>query len=206
MRCRDSEGLGKPGEEFRCCSSNERPQAAGAGTVASLGQMEQQLNCTARRMLRRRAWVVSRLRTMNIFGHLLACLLLTGCAANTDHHYPQSASDPVPTKRQEPAKQAAAPAAVQDVFNPLKPTELESVKKRLDGLQPYMALDECVKILNLPARQYPTSAWGKPPAQSISMMLREGSVLLIVCDHRGYVVSAQLGDKKWEWKKDDKKP
>jgi hypothetical protein len=27
----DSEGLGKPGEEFRCCSSNERPQAEGAG-------------------------------------------------------------------------------------------------------------------------------------------------------------------------------
>jgi hypothetical protein len=53
MRCSDAEGLGKPGEEFRCGTSNERPQAEGAGTVASRAQMEQQLNCTARRMLRR---------------------------------------------------------------------------------------------------------------------------------------------------------
>ncbi len=110
------------------------------------------------------------------------------------------------TNRQAPANRAAAPATIQDVFNPLTPTELESIKKRLDDLQPYMALDECMKLLSLPARQYPTSAWGKPPAQSISMMLREGSVLLIVCDRRGYVVSAQLDDKKWEWKTDEKKP
>ena len=68
MRCSDSEGLGKPGEEFRCGTSNGRPQAEGAGlhpsplfpgmsaavaVVASRAQMEQQLNCTARRMLRR---------------------------------------------------------------------------------------------------------------------------------------------------------
>lgn len=101
---------------------------------------------------------------------------------------------------------ATTPAKGQDLFNSLTPAELESVKKRLADLQPFMALDECVKILGLPARQYPTSAWGERPAQSISMMLREGSVLLIVCDRRGYVVSAQLDDKKWEWKRDDKQP
>ena len=31
MRCSDSKGLGKPGEEFRFYSRNGRPQAEGAG-------------------------------------------------------------------------------------------------------------------------------------------------------------------------------
>ena len=47
---------------------------------------------------------------------------------------------------------------------------------------------------------YPTSVSGERPAFTITMTLREGSILAIVFDSRGYVVFAQLGDKKWEWK------
>lgn len=123
----------------------------------------------------------------------LLALFISGCAVSADH-YPKLATE------------QPAPAMVQDLFNPLTPTELETIKKRIDYFQPYMTTTECMKILDLPARQYPTSVWGERPGQSFSMMLREGSVLLIVCDRRGYVVSARLDDKKWEWKIDDKKP
>ncbi len=63
-----------------------------------------------------------------------------------------------------------------------------------------MTQDECWKTLDLPKREYPTSVSGERPAFTITMTLREGSILAIVFDSRGYVVFAQLGDKKWEWK------
>jgi DNA polymerase III alpha subunit len=52
------------------------------------------------------------------------------------------------------------------------------------------------------------SVSGPRESQSTSMTLHEGHVLLLACDNRGYVIFAQLEDKKWEWKKDEtvKKP
>jgi len=118
-------------------------------------------------------------------------ILLAGCAVAIDHHAPKVATD------------ATEPKSPDDLFNPLTPAEIENVKKRLDDLQPYTTLEECIKILGLPKRHYSTSVWAQGRGQRISMMLREQSILLIVCDGRGYVVSAQLNDKKWEWKKDE---
>ena len=117
--------------------------------------------------------------------------MLAGCAVAIDHHYPKVATD------------ATEPRSPNDLFNLLTPAEIEKVKKRFDDLQPYTTPDECMKILGLPKRQYSTSVWAQGRGQGISMMLREDSILLIVCDARGYVVSAQLNDKKWEWKKDE---
>lgn len=115
-------------------------------------------------------------------------IVLAGCTVTYDHHYPKLPSD------------TPAPTSAQDIFNPLTPAEVETVKQNLDYLQPYMTQDECWKTLDLPKREYPTSVSGERPAFTITMTLREGSILAIVFDSRGYVVFAQLGDKKWEWK------
>ena len=125
---------------------------------------------------------------------VFAAALLAGCVVSTDHHYPK------------PATEQPAAVGQADIFNPLTPAELESVKERIDLLQPYMSAKECFTTLGLPVRQYPTSAWGPHEQQSVSMMLRADHVLLLVYDGRGYVIAAQLDDKKWEWKKDEKKP
>jgi hypothetical protein len=53
-------------------------------------------------------------------------------------------------------------------------------------------------------QEFAASSWQTNENQRILMTLREGHVLLLVSDHRGYVISAQLDGKKWEWKKDEK--
>jgi hypothetical protein len=95
-----------------------------------------------------------------------------------------------------------------DFFNSLTVAEVEQVKEEIDHLQPYMTLKECVVALGIPLGKIAGSVSGPRESQSISMPLREGHVLLLACDNRGYVISAQLEDKKWEWKKDEtiKKP
>lgn len=95
-----------------------------------------------------------------------------------------------------------------DFFNPLTAAKVEQVKGEIDHLQPYMTLKDCVVALGIPLGKIAGSVSGPSESQSISMPLREGRVLLLDCDNRGYVISAQLEDKKWEWKKDEtiKKP
>jgi hypothetical protein len=95
-----------------------------------------------------------------------------------------------------------------DFFNPLTVAEVEQVKGEIDHLQPYMTLQNCVIALGIPLGKIAGSVSGPRESQTTSMTLREGRVLLLACDSRGYVISAQLGDKKWEWKKDEtvKKP
>jgi hypothetical protein len=133
---------------------------------------------------------------MKITPHVLACsaVFLTGCVVSTDHHYPKLATE------------QPAPTSQTDIFNPLTAAEFESVKARIDHLQPYTTPKECFTILGLPVREYPTSVWGPHEQQSVSMMLRADHVLLLVYNGRGYVIAAQLDDKKWEWKEDEKKP
>lgn len=95
-----------------------------------------------------------------------------------------------------------------DFFNPLTVANVEQVKKEIDHLQPYMTLKDCVVALGIPLGKVAGTVSGPRESQSISMTLREGRILLLACDSRGYVISAQLEDKKWEWKKDEtiKKP
>jgi hypothetical protein len=119
---------------------------------------------------------------------LYLCLFsLCGCVVSTDHHYPKIPSE---------ASETMEPG---DISNPLTPAELEHVKLEIDQLQPYMQLKECIATLGIPRREIPTSVWGPAGSESLSMQLRDGHVLLIVRDNRGYVISAQLDEKKWVW-------
>jgi hypothetical protein len=93
-----------------------------------------------------------------------------------------------------------------DIFNPLTVAKVEHVKREIENLQPYMTPKDCVVALGLPLGELKGSDSGPGESRSISMRLREGSVLVLGCDRRGYVISAQLNDKKWEWKKDEKSP
>jgi hypothetical protein len=129
--------------------------------------------------------------------YILACcfLVLAGCTVTTDHHYYSQA--PVQTPQ---------PTNTGDIFNPLTPAELDHVKAEIPHLQPYMTLNDCITALGIPKRPVPTSVWGPPESQSISMQLRADDILLLVRDNRGYVISAQLGDKKWEWPNFHKTP
>ncbi len=122
--------------------------------------------------------------------YILACcsLILAGCTVTTDHHYYSQA--PV----QEPEATNTG-----DIFNPLTSAGLDHVKAELDHLQPYMTLSDCTVALGIPRREVPTSAWGPRDSQSVSMQLRADHILLLVCDSRGYVISAQLDEKKWVW-------
>jgi hypothetical protein len=58
----------------------------------------------------------------------------------------------------------------------------------------------------MPEKAFAKSDWQPNESQRITMTLREGCVLLLKCDSRGYVISAQLEDKKWKWKNDENKP
>jgi hypothetical protein len=116
-----------------------------------------------------------------------------------------------------------------DFWNRLTSAEVECAKKEIDHLQPYMTPNDCTKALGMAERDIPTLVWDRGGLikthgpimseqkfaasdwqpnenQRISMTLREGHVLLLVCDHRGYVISTRLDDRKWEWKQDEKKP
>lgn len=95
-----------------------------------------------------------------------------------------------------------------DFFNPLTVAEVDQVKREIDHLQPYMTIKDCVVAFGIPLGKIAGSVSGPRESQSTSMTLREGHVLLLACDNRGYVIFAQLEDKKWEWKKDEtvKKP
>jgi hypothetical protein len=116
-----------------------------------------------------------------------------------------------------------------DFWNRLTSAEVERAKKEIDHLQPYMTPNDCAEALGMAKQDVPTlvydrsglinthgpimseqeltaSCWQTNESQRIFMTLREGHVLLLVSDHRGYVITAQLDDKKWEWKKDEKKP
>lgn len=92
-----------------------------------------------------------------------------------------------------------------DFLNPLTVAEVERVKEEVGHLQPYMTPKDCVVALGLPLGKLKGSDTGPGKTRNISLQLREGCVLLLTCDGRGYVVVAQLGDKKWEWKQDGKK-
>jgi hypothetical protein len=128
--------------------------------------------------------------------YLLICvpIILAGCSGDYDHHYPK-----IPSKSTESTNTG-------DVFNPLSVAELERVRVEIDHLSPYMTPNDCIAALHIPQRQIPTSAWGPHERQSISMQLRADHVLLLVCDGKGYVVYAQLDEKKWQWPKDQKAP
>ena len=93
-----------------------------------------------------------------------------------------------------------------DFLNPLTVAEVERVKVEVGHLQPYMTPKDCVVALGLPLGKLKGSDTGPGKTRSISLQLREGCVLLLACDSRGYVVSAQLDDKKWQCPKYDKKP
>jgi hypothetical protein len=106
---------------------------------------------------------------------------------------------------------------------------VEHAKKEIDHLQPYMTPNDCTEALGIGKRDIPTLVWDRSgltktqgpimpekafaksdwqpnESQRITMTLREGCVLLLKCDSRGYVISAQLEDKKWKWKNDENKP
>ena len=119
---------------------------------------------------------------------LLGCLMIAGCSVTTDHHY--YSQTPVPTPQ---------PAVTEDIMNPLSQAELEHVKAEIDHLQPYMTPNDCTAALGIPRRQVITDVDGPREHQSIYMQLREKHVLVLVCDGRGYVISAQLDEKKWAW-------
>jgi hypothetical protein len=121
-------------------------------------------------------------------------IILAGCSVDYDHHYPKI-----------PTEQAESPNA-GDIFNPLTPAELEVVRGEIDRLSACMTPNDCITALQIPRRQIPTSAWGPHERQCISMQLRTDHVLLLVCDGRGYVISAQLDDKKWQWANYHKTP
>lgn len=92
-----------------------------------------------------------------------------------------------------------------DYLNPLTVAKVEQVKDQLGQLQPYMTPKDCVVALGLPLGKLKGSDSGPGKTRSLSLQLREKCVLLLTCDGRGYVVAAQLDDKKWEWKRDEKK-
>ena len=133
---------------------------------------------------------------MNHIRYILICLpiILAGCVATNDHHYPKIPSEPTESTN------------TGDIFNPLTPAELERVRTEIDHLSPYMTLKDCIAALRIPQRQIPTSAWGPRENQSISIQLRADHVLLLICDGRGYVISAQLDEKKWQWPNYHKTP
>ena len=116
-----------------------------------------------------------------------------------------------------------------DFWNRLTSAEVERAKKGIDNLQPYMTPNDCTEALGVGRQDVPTlvydrsglikthgpimseqkfapSDWQTNENQKISMTLGEGHVLLLVCDRRGYVIFAQLDDKKWQWMQDEKKP
>jgi len=109
-----------------------------------------------------------------------------------------------------------------DILNPLSAPEVESVKNEIDHLQPYMTPENCVSALGISRQNINTSVWQRkdltmqPDAvdfgqkvsvpdwlsnesKRIFMKLREGHVLILMCDNRGYVIRAQLDDKNWHW-------
>jgi hypothetical protein len=88
-----------------------------------------------------------------------------------------------------------------DFLNPLTVAEVERVKEEIGHLQPYMTPKDCVVALGLPLGKLKGSDSGPGKTRSISLQLREGCILLLACDGRGYVVAAQLDDKKWELKR-----
>jgi hypothetical protein len=83
----------------------------------------------------------------------------------------------------------------------LTPAKLGNAEKGFDRLQPGMTVDQCMKMLGVPKRQYVVFLSGRPP-WFISIQYDEGIVLLVVCDDRGSVVSVQLDKEKWEWKEE----
>jgi hypothetical protein len=106
-----------------------------------------------------------------------------------------------------------------DVLNPLSIVDVEQIKKEIFHLQPYMTPDDCAAALGISKKNVDTSVWERgnlikfqggiisekdvptlEPQENrrVFMKLREGHILILTCDNRGYVVSAQLDDKKWQ--------
>jgi hypothetical protein len=106
-----------------------------------------------------------------------------------------------------------------DILNPLSVIEVQRVKNAIDHLQPYMTPDDCTLALGISKQEIDTSVWEHgslirfqggiisekdvpilEPQENrrIFMKLREGHILILTCDKRGYVISAQLDDKKWQ--------
>jgi hypothetical protein len=109
----------------------------------------------------------------------------------TDHHYPKLAD--VADSPKETTLSA-----------PLTGQQIERAKQAFDHLGPYMTAEECLRILGLPKRLYPTSAEGPRQRREVSMMLADGHMLGLVIDGRGYVTAALLDEKKWEWTNEKK--
>jgi hypothetical protein len=128
--------------------------------------------------------------------HILICLpiILAGCVVTTDHHYPKIPSEPTESTN------------TGDIMNPLTPAELEHVKAEIDHLQPYMTPNDCTAALGIPRRAVITDVDGPAEHQSIYMQLREKHVLVLIRDGRGYVISAKLDEKQWQWPKNHKTP
>jgi hypothetical protein len=116
-----------------------------------------------------------------------------------------------------------------DIFNPLTMAMVETVKAEIDHLQPYMTPVDCTSALGISKLEIDTTVWGRDgfwrhqgsivPDQGVAvsdwkqdesrrtfMVLRKGHVLVLSCDGRGYVIAAQLEDKKWQWPNYHKKP
>ena len=108
-------------------------------------------------------------------------------------------------KMVESIKLLKAQAGDTDFLNPLTVAEVGRVKEEVGHLQPYMSPKDCVVALGLPLGKLKGSDTGPGKTRSMTLQLREGCVLLLTCDGRGYVVTAELNDKKWEWKRDEKK-
>lgn len=93
------------------------------------------------------------------------------------------------------------PKDLNQIFNAMTPTEIEHVKKGFDRLQLGITPEECFVLLGIDLkRQYPTSTWGLPEKQSVSLMLSQGHVLLLVWNAKSEsprLLSAQLDDLKW---------
>ena len=92
-----------------------------------------------------------------------------------------------------------------DFLNPLTVAKVERVKKEIAYLNPYMTPKACFVALGLPLGKLRASDTGPGETRIISVQLREAQILLLTCNRRGYVVAAQLDDKKWEWKKPEPK-
>ena len=92
-----------------------------------------------------------------------------------------------------------------DFLNPLTVAEVEQVKQKIDWLQPYMTPQDCLLALGLPIGKLNGSDPGPGESRTISMQLRRDRVLRLTCGRRGYVIAAQLEDREWKWKKDEKR-
>lgn len=87
------------------------------------------------------------------------------------------------------------------LFNAMTAPEIEHVKNGFGRLQRRMTPEECFNALGIDfKRDYPASSWGPIEHQSVSLMLNQEHVLILVWDAKlepPSLISAQLDDLKW---------